>query len=91
MVQNNRGIFTDSYNGSESLINWVEKKNYVFIRDRPAMDHLIYSDYLYRKEISRTDEKIHCPFAISATPFMKRRRAFAYPKNTKWNYLFDPE
>lgn len=70
--------------------SYVQKENYVYIRDRPAMDHLMYTDYKYRKTISK-EEKVHCPFATAITPFMTRKRAFAYPKNSPWSSLFDPE
>lgn len=91
MVQRNRGLFTEDTNSSENLINWVEKKDYVYIRDRPAIDYLIYADYVYRREKSRTNEKLHCPFAISFEPFDKRKRAFAFPMNSKWSMLFNAE
>lgn len=70
--------------------SYVQKENYVFIRDKPAMNHLMYNDYKYRKTIS-VEEKVHCPFAIATKPFMRRKRAFAYPRNSTWMNLFDPE
>lgn len=91
MVQRNRGIFTEDTNSSENLINWVERKDYIYIRDRPAIDYLIYADYVYRREKSRTNEKLHCPFAISFQPFDIRKRTFAFPMNSKWSMLFNAE
>lgn len=91
LVEKKLVTFTDSQNDTDILISMVEKKNLVFIRDRPAIDHLIYQDYRFRKTLSLDNEKIHCPFAISKTSFLKRKRAFAYPKSTKWYTLFDPE
>lgn len=70
--------------------SYVHKENYVYIRDRPAINHLIYQDYNYRKTITM-EEKQQCPFAVALKPFMTRKRAFAYPQNSLWSSLFDPE
>lgn len=77
-------------NDSAYLDNYVERKNHIFVRDRPAIDHLIYRDYQQRRD-QTADEKTHCPFATSKYPFLRRKRAFAYPMGTEWNALFDPE
>ncbi|GAB0095279.1 Ionotropic glutamate receptor [Sergentomyia squamirostris] len=90
MVEKNLVQFSESLNDTDILLKDVEKKNYLYVRDRPAINHLIYTDYVYRKTISLTDEKIQCPFAVAKTPFMKRKRAFAYPKNSTLHILFDP-
>jgi glutamate receptor, ionotropic, invertebrate len=91
LVDKKLAEFTGDTNDSDILMKSVEKKNYVFVRDKPAVDHMIYRDYKYRKQIDQTNEKIHCPFAMAKNPFLKRKRAFAYPLKTKWNALFDPE
>ena len=91
LVDKKLAEFTDKFTDTEILLNQVQKKNYVFIRDKPAMDHMVYGDYRSRKEFARVNEKLQCPFAVSKEPFMKRKRAFAYPQNTKWNALFDPQ
>lgn len=83
--------FTTVLNDTEILINQVEKRNYVFVRDRPAIQHLVYTDYKYRKAFSKSNEKIHCPFAVAANPVLKRMRGFGFPKTTPWNILFDPQ
>lgn len=90
MVDRNRAIFTDSSNDTENLNIYVQEDNYVFIKDRPGIDHLIYRDYLYRKTI-KTSDRDHCPFAIAKTPFMTRKRSFAYTKGFPYKDLFDPE
>lgn len=77
-------------NESDYLNDYVQKKNYIFVRDRPAIDHLIYRDYQRRRD-QMADEKTHCPFATSKSPFLRRKRAFAYPMGTEWNTLLDPE
>lgn len=91
LVDKKLGEFLDQINDTEILLDKVQKKNFVFIRDRPAMDHLVYDDYRSRKEFARVNEKLQCPFAVSKEPFIKRKRAFAYPKDTRWNALFDPQ
>lgn len=91
LVDKRLADFTKSLNDTEILLYQVQKKKFVFIRDRPAVDHLIYEDYRIRKTLSKTDEKVHCPFATTEEPFIRRKRAFAYPKDSKWNLLFDPQ
>lgn len=78
-------------NDTEILRDRVEKKKYLYIRDRPAMDHLRYEDYKYRKTKSKSEEKKHCPFAVAKDPILRRIRAFAYPIGTKWHRILDPE
>lgn len=91
MADKNQAEFTPSTNDTYNLLEYVQRRDFVFVRDRPAMDHLIYRDYKYRKTLSTTDEKIQCPFAVSKTPFIKRKRTFAYKPDFPWQALFDPE
>ncbi|XP_054732870.1 glutamate receptor ionotropic, delta-1 [Anastrepha obliqua] len=91
MIRNNHAIFSKSSNDTFNLQNFVEKDGYVFIRDRPAIHHLLYADYRYRKTISMTDEKLHCPFAMAKEPFLKKNRSFAYPIGSNLSELFDPK
>ena len=90
MVLNKRVEFTTEKNDSDTLIRYVEKKNYVFVRDRPAMDYLVYQDYKFRKTYAKTDERAQCPFALAKHSLLKRKRAFAYRSDTKWDQLLDP-
>ncbi|XP_050080353.1 glutamate receptor ionotropic, kainate 2 [Anopheles maculipalpis] len=83
--------FTTNVNDSDTLADKVAKHNYVFVRDRPAIDHMIYADYLVRRKINTLVERLHCPYATATTPFLKRNRAFGYPLTTEWNRIFDPE
>ncbi|XP_062535181.1 glutamate receptor ionotropic, kainate 2-like [Armigeres subalbatus] len=83
--------FTTNLNDSDILMTTVTKKNYVYVRDRPAIEHLVYKDYLVRRKVNPINERSHCPFATATTPFLTRVRAFAYPNNTRWNTLFDPQ
>lgn len=91
MVDNKQAVFTDLINDSLTLQNYVERHGHVFVRDRPAINHVLYLDYRYRKTISMDNEKIHCPFAMAKEPFLKKKRAFAYPMGSNLSHLFDPE
>lgn len=91
MILNNYAVFSDETNDTFNLQNYVERNGYVFVRDRPAINIMLYQDYLYRKTISFSDEKIHCPFAMAKEPFLKKKRTFAYPIGSNLSQLFDPE
>ncbi|EDV52455.1 glutamate receptor 2 [Drosophila erecta] len=91
MIQNNYAVFSDETNDTYNLQNYVEKNGYVFVRDRPAIQVMLYRDYLYRKTVSFSDEKVHCPFAMAKEPFLKKIRTFAYPIGSNLSLLFDPE
>ncbi|XP_030385532.1 glutamate receptor ionotropic, delta-1 [Scaptodrosophila lebanonensis] len=91
MIQHNYAVFSDATNDTYNLQNYVERNGYVFVRDRPAISHMLYHDYLYRKTVSKSDEKVHCPFAMAREPFLKKKRTFAYPIGSNLSELFDPE
>ncbi|EDX00009.2 uncharacterized protein Dyak_GE22759 [Drosophila yakuba] len=91
MIQNNYAVFSEETNDTYNLQNYVEKNGYVFVRDRPAINIMLYQDYLYRKTVSFSDEKVHCPFAMAKEPFLKKIRTFAYPIGSNLSQLFDPE
>lgn len=91
MVDNDHAIFSSIQNDSINLVDYVERKDYVFVRDRPAMDHMIYADYKERKT-RFSEEKQQCPFAVAKKPFITRKRTFAYNRdNFLFSQLFDPE
>lgn len=90
IVNRNRAVFVDALNDTDTLNRYVQQSNYVFIKDRPGIDYLIYHDYQYRKTLGTT-EREHCPFAIAKKPFLTKKRSFAYNKNFKFGPLFDPE
>lgn len=90
MVTRQRVEFVDALNDTNTLNTFVQQDNYVFIKDRPGIDYLIYHDYQYRKTIGIT-EREHCPFAIAKKPFLLKRRSFVYNKKFKYGPLFDPE
>ncbi|EDW72688.1 uncharacterized protein Dwil_GK17045 [Drosophila willistoni] len=91
MINNNYAVFSDASNDTYNLQNYVERNGYVFVRDRPAINIMLYQDYLYRKTISYNNEKVHCPFAMAKEPFLKKKRSFAYPIGSNLSVLFDPE
>jgi hypothetical protein len=41
MVDSNKGMFTNQNNDSDILLNLVMKKDYVYIRDKPALDFAV--------------------------------------------------
>lgn len=90
MYDNNRILFSNKTD-NDTLNSYVYKDGYVLVRDRPAINHLIYNDYVTRKKISPNDERKQCPFATAKDPFMKRRRSFAYRLDSELNLLFDAE
>lgn len=90
MVDNHRIVFSDK-SDNDTLNEYVFKDGYVLVRDRPAITHLIYSDYQERKKNNPGDEKKQCPFATAKEPFMKRKRSFAYRLDNEYNHIFDPE
>lgn len=89
MLDKNLAFFTNQNNDTAILLNDVLKKNLVFLRDKPAIDHLVYEDYRKRKR--EPSERLQCPFAMSKEISLRRKRGFAYPRNSKWAKLFDPQ
>lgn len=89
MYNDGRAVFSDKAD-NETLNEFVYKEGFVLVRDRPAINHLIYNDYKDRKSKNPTDEKKQCPFATAKEPFMTRKRSFAYALASEYNALFDP-
>ena len=89
MVNRNLGTFTKENNDTDVLLNLVLKKNVIFLRDKPAIDHLMYEDYRKRKTMPH--ERLQCPFAMTNKATLRRQRGFTYPKGSKWKKLFDPQ
>lgn len=75
-------------NDTDILLSDVWERNYIFIRDWPALGHLVYDDY--RKRKYEKSERRQCPFATTKKTALKRLRGFIYPKGSKWRQLFDP-
>ncbi|CAG9802412.1 unnamed protein product [Chironomus riparius] len=87
MVEKSLGIFSNKNNDTDILLNQIMKKDYVFIRDKPAIDHLVYNDW--RKRKTMPSERLQCPFALSKLSSLRRKRGFAFPIGSKWRPLFD--
>lgn len=53
MVEKKLGRFMNQNNDTEILLNEIMNKNFVYIRDKPAIDHLvmcyIFLNYLNKK------------------------------------------
>lgn len=91
MVSDNLAEFTITNNDTDNLINYVEQKDYVYIRDRPAIIEALYANYRYRRMVKADDEKLHCNLAMTKEPILKKKRAFAYPIGTNLSDIFDIE
>ncbi len=83
--------FTTIENDTEVLKTLVEKKNMVYVRDKPAVEFIMYEEYNKRKFYPKGQEAAQCPFVVSYVPFLKRKRAFGYSKNFTYSPLFDPQ
>lgn len=91
MAENHRAVFSLDINDTVNLRTYVEEQGFVFIRDRPAITHTLYTDYRQRRATSMNDEKVHCPFAQAKYPILKKKRSFAYPIGSNLSHLFDRE
>lgn len=91
LVDKNVAQFVDLKTDKAILEEYVEKKGFVFVRDKPAMSIMLYKDYMYRKDLSKENERIHCPFAVAKAPFMTKKRGFVYPVGSNISKLFDAE
>lgn len=90
-MYDNRQIIMSEKSDNDTLIQHVYAEGYVLVRDKPAISHLIYDDYLVRKRRWPQDDKRQCPFAAAKEPFLRRKRSFAYPLNSEINMIIDPE
>lgn len=60
----------------------------VLVKEQDAIDNLMYNDYL-RKTKEGVAETERCTYVVAPNAFMKKRRAFAYPRNSTLKILFD--
>ncbi|XP_069355215.1 glutamate receptor ionotropic, delta-2 isoform X2 [Maniola hyperantus] len=60
----------------------------VLVKEQTSIDQLMYADYL-QKAREGVEETERCTYVVAPNAFMKRRRAFAYPKNSTLKILFD--
>lgn len=68
--------------------NYVRKRDYLFLNEKPIVDHLMYNDYL-DKARKGVDEADRCTFVITKWSVLSRARAFAYSKQFKFGDVFD--
>ncbi|XP_077291675.1 ionotropic receptor 76b [Arctopsyche grandis] len=87
MVQKKLGVF-QSDSKDIGYLPFIQA-DYVYVRDKPAVEHLMYNDYK-NKTKHNIEEKNRCTYVTTTKVFMKRARAFAYPTNSNLHYLFDP-
>nr|AOG12850.1 ionotropic receptor [Eogystia hippophaecolus] len=87
MISNGRAEFR-SVSNSEDYLTMV-KGGAVLVKDRTGIDHMMYADYL-NKARQGIEETSRCTYVIAPNSFMKKNRAFIFPKNSKLKKLFDP-
>nr|AXY83441.1 putative ionotropic receptor 14 [Conopomorpha sinensis] len=87
MIVNGRAEFRSVSNVTDYLP--LVSKGAVLVLEQTAIDHLMYNDYLAeaRQGIAETDR---CTYVVAPNPFMRKMRAFAYPRNSTFKRLFDP-
>lgn len=90
MYEKGKAVFTEQTD-NDTLNDLVYEEDFVLVRDKPAISHLIYNDYMLRKVAFPKDEKKQCPFAAGKKPFMRRRRSFGYRHGFEFNFIIDPE
>ncbi|CAK1578631.1 unnamed protein product [Parnassius mnemosyne] len=86
MVANGRAQF-HAVKDNEDFLPIVQR-GAVLVKEQTAIDHLMYDDYL-RKTREGIAEADRCIYVAAPQFFMKKQRAFAYPKNTTLNAIFD--
>lgn len=72
--------------GPSILTDWVERRNYMFLGEKPTVEYLMYDDY--RAKTNYSEDK-RCTFVITPFTVVTYSRAFAYRKNFKYYELFD--
>ncbi|XP_041973311.1 ionotropic receptor 93a isoform X1 [Aricia agestis] len=86
MVVNGRGQFR-SVSSDEDFLPYVTS-GMVLIKEQISVDGLMYRNYL-KKAKEGIEESERCTFVVAPNFFMKRSRAFVYPKNSTMYKLFD--
>ncbi|XP_049888144.1 glutamate receptor ionotropic, delta-2 [Pectinophora gossypiella] len=61
----------------------------VLVKEQTSIDHVMYADYLMKTR-EGVDESDRCTYVVAPEPFLKIPRAFAFPKNSYLQTLFDP-
>ncbi|XP_044731290.1 glutamate receptor 4 [Chrysoperla carnea] len=86
LQKSNKGKFV-SENDAMIIKNFVDK-GFMFLRDKPAVEHIMYDDYL-NKTREDIDEDKRCTYVLTTWPIVKLPRAFGFRKNFEWTPLFD--
>lgn len=66
----------------------VQKKNMMFIREKPIVDHLMYNAYIDKARLGYQGSD-GCNFVITSWSVLKIARAFAYSRDFRYRPLFD--
>ncbi|XP_017777071.1 PREDICTED: glutamate receptor ionotropic, delta-1 [Nicrophorus vespilloides] len=74
--------------GEEMLANWVLKRNYMYIGEKPIVEYLMYDDYMHRTDPTIA-ENDRCTFVITKWDVLRISRAFAFKKDFKYYELFN--
>nr|QBB73022.1 ionotropic receptor [Protaetia brevitarsis] len=70
------------------LENWVKRHDYMYIGEKPIVDHLMYRDYL-SKINTHIAEAERCTFVITTWTITNNLRSFGYSPNFPFVDLFD--
>ncbi|EFA01567.1 glutamate receptor ionotropic, delta-1 [Tribolium castaneum] len=73
---------------SDILRNYVHKRNWMFIREKPIVEYVMYDDYK-EKTRNQIEEAKRCTYVITKFSVVSFSRAFAYSKDFKYKPLFD--
>lgn len=86
-------------NGTTILREWVGRRNYMYLGEKPIVEYLMYRDYMSRSSNSTNNtnansnnaavESDRCVFVITKWSVASVDRAFAYAKEFKFHQLFD--
>ncbi|KAH9642457.1 hypothetical protein HF086_007589 [Spodoptera exigua] len=85
MISSGKARFL-SVSGDKEFLEYV-KKEAVLVKEQTVVDHLMYNDYISKKDVDESDK---CTYVVAPSAFMKKQRAFAYPVGSKLKSLFDP-
>lgn len=88
MLEKKQVMLVTQNNDTDILLSDVWEDDWIFVRDYPALAHLVYDDY--RKRKYEKTERRQCPFATTKRAALRRLRGFIYQKGSKWKKLFDP-
>lgn len=91
---NELSFLTPQLNGrfedvADALImkNFVDK-GYMYMRDKPAVEHIMYQDYLNKTKLEIA-ENLRCTYVITKWPMLKLPRSFAFRRDFEWADLFN--